>query len=178
MMGIRNGGSLRDCGCCGMYHGRYETVLDAKSRITVPRKLRKVMVENDHITWHVTRGYDTNLYLYHKAAWGDLVEWIDSLPARDPRVHDFMRLVFGCAAEVRMDGQGRVPIPQHLRDLAGLKKDVVLAGMGGRLELWDRGAWDMHEQTNGPKFRSMTSEFLGSSELGASNAKGETGDEC
>lgn len=160
-----------------MYFGQHQTVLDDKGRITVPRRFRDVMRSQDHITWYMTRGYDGNLNLYHRDGWESLLAQIQDLPSMDPRVHDFQRLVFGSAAEVRVDGQGRMPVPQHLRALGGLEREAVLVGMKDRLELWNKEAWETFQNTHGPKFRDMVSELVSSGELGVATEKGGTSDE-
>jgi MraZ protein len=143
-----------------MYFGSHQTVLDDKGRITVPRKFHDLMERSDHVTWYVTRGYKGSLYLYNLQEWAKFVQRAESLDPMDPQAHDFLRLVYGCAMDVRVDRQGRMPIPSQLRSLASLERDVVLVGMKDHLELWQKDAWDAYQAGKGPEIEAMATELL------------------
>jgi MraZ protein len=143
-----------------MYYGSYQTVIDDKGRITVPRKFHDLMDRHDHVTWFMTRGYKGCLYLYNLREWETLVSRIDALDPLDPKAHDFLRLVYGCAIDVRVDRQGRMPVPSQLRGMAGLEREVVLVGMKNHLELWKKDAWDAYQASMGAEFETMASELL------------------
>ena len=161
-----------------MYFGQHQTSLDEKGRITVPRKFRDIMKREDHITWHVTRGYDGNLVLYNREGWANLMERINSLNPMDPRAQDLSRLILGNVAEVRVDGQGRMLAPRHLRELAGLEREGVLVGMNDRLEIWSKEAWDAYQQTHAPRLKQMVMEmFVSGEQCDSSNGRGRPDDE-
>lgn len=143
-----------------MYYGSYPTVIDDKGRITVPRKFHDLMEGNDHITWFMTRGYRNCLYLYNLKDWDAFVNRAEALDPLDPKAHDFLRLVYGCAIDVRVDRQGRLPVPAQLRGFAGLERDVVLVGMRNHLELWRKDAWDAYQAERGAEFETMATELL------------------
>ena len=143
-----------------MYVGHHQTVLDDKGRITIPRKFRDDMIRNDHITWHMTRGYDANIVAYNREAWAALMSRLERLEAMDPRVQDLIRLTLGNAAQVRLDGQGRMAVPTHLRQLGGIEKEVVLVGLKDRLELWSKEAWDAYEASNAPQLKVLVTELF------------------
>jgi MraZ protein len=143
-----------------MYYGSHPTVIDDKGRITAPRKFQEIMERNDHNTWYITRGYKGCLYLYNLREWDSLIERMEQLDPLDPRAHDFQRLVYGCAIDVKVDRQGRVPIPAPLRGFAGLEREVVLVGMRNHLELWRKDAWDAYQASMGAEYENMANELL------------------
>lgn len=143
-----------------MYYGSHPTVVDDKGRITVPRKFQEIMERNDHITWFITRGYKGCLYLYNLKEWEALQSRVEQLDPLDPKAHDFLRLVYGCATDVKVDKQGRISVPVPLRGAAGLERDVVLVGMKNHLELWRKDAWDAYQSNMGAEYENMANELL------------------
>jgi MraZ protein len=118
------------------------------------------MERHDHITWFITRGYKGCLYLYNLKEWESLVSRVELLDPLDPKAHDFLRLVYGCALDVKVDRQGRIPIPAPLRSFAALDREVVLVGMRNHLELWRKDAWDAYQANMGAEYENMASELL------------------
>ena len=89
----------------------------------------------------VTRGVDRCLSLYPMPAWERLAEQVAALSIGDADARAFKRLVFGEAADVDLDGQGRVLLPPELRLYAGIERDVVVVGVHGSIELWSPERW-------------------------------------
>jgi MraZ protein len=120
-----------------MFLGEHEHTLDEKGRLTLPAKLRNSFPEG----LVLTRGMDGCLYAYPKADWAELASRISGLDllSRDDRM--IQRHFFSGAAEVVPDKQGRVVIPGPLAAHAKLDREVVVAGVYDRLEIWDRAAW-------------------------------------
>jgi MraZ protein len=120
-----------------MFLGEHEHTLDEKGRLTLPAKLRDSFPEG----LVLTRGMDGCLYAYPKADWAELASRISGLDllSRDDRM--IQRHFFSGAAEVVPDKQGRVVIPAPLAAHAKLGREVVVAGVYDRLEIWDRAAW-------------------------------------
>jgi transcriptional regulator MraZ len=121
-----------------MLLGEYEHTLDDKNRLTLPARFREAFAEGVV----VTRGLDGCLYAFRRSDWAGLVE--SRLSALDPLRPEGRRLqrhFFSGATESELDKQGRVMIPASLIAHAKLGKDVVVAGVNDRLEIWDRAAW-------------------------------------
>src|SRR3954447_9119683 len=121
-----------------MLLGAYDHTLDDKNRLTLPAKFREAF--QDGVV--VTRGFDGCLYAYRRPDWDRLVE--SRLAAMDPLSAGGGRIQrFFCwgAAEADLDKQGRVMIPVQLLEHAKLGREVVVAGVHDRLEIWDRAAW-------------------------------------
>lgn len=71
---------------------------------------------------------------------------LGELPSTRRANREFARLFFGAASEEQVDKQGRMTIPQILREHAGLSKDVVMVGVSDQAEIWDRSAWESYRQ--------------------------------
>lgn len=104
--------------------------------MSFPAKLREIIGER----FTVTKGLDGCLFVYSLEDFNGLSEAISALPTGKGR--RLQRYFMSGAAEVEADKQGRILIPQHLREFAGLSKEIVVAGVSNRAEIWDKAAWD------------------------------------
>jgi MraZ protein len=124
-----------------MLLGEFEHTIDDKNRLTLPAKFRQALSGG----LVITRGMDGCLYCYPQAGWEGLVAGrlasLDPLSKEGRMMH---RHFFAGASEAEPDKQGRVPVPATLAKEAGIKREVVVAGVGDRLEIWDRAAWRAH----------------------------------
>ena len=121
-----------------MLLGAYDHTLDDKNRLTLPAKFRQSFAEGVVIT----RGFDGCLYAFRRADWDRLVESrLATLDPLRPEGRRLQRHFFSGAAEAELDKQGRVMLPAQLIEHAKLGKEVVVAGVNDRLEIWDRAAW-------------------------------------
>jgi MraZ protein len=121
-----------------MLLGAHEHTIDDKNRLTLPAKFRKTF--EDGLV--VTRGLDGCLYAFRRPDWDRLVE--SRLAALDPLSPEGRRLerfFYSGASETELDKQGRVMLPRELIEHAKLGREVVVAGVNDRLEIWDRAAW-------------------------------------
>ena len=121
-----------------MLLGSYDHTIDDKNRLTLPAKFRQAFA--DGVV--VTRGLDGCLYAFRRPDWDRLVE--SRLAALDPLSPEGRRLqrhFFSGASETELDKQGRVMVPRELMQHAKLGREVVVAGVNDRLEIWDRDAW-------------------------------------
>lgn len=125
-----------------MLIGEYTHNLDPKKRLSVPAKLRKVLGKGAVIT----RGLDTCLFVFPVPQWRQLAEKLAALPISQADSRSFSRLLLSGAMEVTFDQLGRILVPDYLKTYAGLKRQVVVAGMYTRLEIWDAGRWDDYKR--------------------------------
>ena len=125
-----------------MFIGEYKHTLDEKGRIAIPSKFRKQLAKGAV----VTRGLDTSLFLFPKEEWDKLAEKLASLPLGQSNSRAFARLMLAGAMDVVLDKQGRVVLPEYLRAYAIMKKNVVIAGLFTRLELWDETKWETYKK--------------------------------
>lgn len=120
-----------------VFIGEYSHNLDEKGRLAVPKKFRSVLSKGAV----VTRGLDRCLFLYTKEEWKKLADKLASLPFSQANSRAFARLMLAGAMDVKLDKQGRIILPEYLRSFAGLKKNIIVAGLYNRLELWDQKKW-------------------------------------
>ena len=124
-----------------MFIGEYAHNLDDKGRIAVPKKFRSDLRKGAV----VTKGFDSCLFLYTKKEWEKLAEKLANLPFAQANTRAFARLMLAGAMDVEIDGQGRIVLPEYLRQFAGLSKEVIVAGLYSRLELWDSVKWSEYK---------------------------------
>ena len=125
-----------------MFRGVQHINLDAKGRMAVPSRQRELLsvISEGYIVLTV----DTQapcLALYALPEWERIEADVQALPALNPAVKRFQRLVLGYASDLQLDGSGRILIPPALRDYAKLKKRAVLVGQGNKLELCSEDLW-------------------------------------
>ena len=89
----------------------------------------------------LTRGNDGCLYLFTEESWEPLAAKLNALPTGDEDARNLRRAVFSSAEPVELDKQGRVIIPDHLRQYAGISSDVSIIGLGEYIEIWDTQSW-------------------------------------
>ncbi|MCR4325503.1 MAG: division/cell wall cluster transcriptional repressor MraZ [Patescibacteria group bacterium] len=120
-----------------MFIGEYEHTLDEKKRVSLPKAFRadlgKKMV--------MTRGLDNCLFLYPKKGWEAVAGKLQALSFAQADTRGFNRFMLSGAVEVEADSAGRVLIPEHQKEFAGLQKGVVFAGVSDRVEIWHAKRW-------------------------------------
>jgi|SRR3989344_1493097 len=142
-----------------MFIGEYQHSMDEKGRLAVPAKFRKSLSRGVVIT----RGLDNCLFVYTQTEWEKLVSKLAALPIAKANTRAFSRLMLAGAMDAELDNQGRIGIPEYLRQFAGITKLVVVAGLYNRLEIWDEARWNTYKQQTEGKSNEIA-EALG--ELG------------
>lgn len=120
-----------------MFIGEYEHSVDNKGRITMPAKLKTEIGEK----FVITKGLDGCLFVYSQEEWVNFEEKLKTLPLTNKNARDFVRFFLSGAIECELDKQGRFLITSILREYATLEKDIVIIGVGTRLEIWNREKW-------------------------------------
>ena len=142
-----------------MFIGEYKHNIDDKARLAIPTKFRDELKKGAV----VTRGLDNCLFLYTKEEWKKLAGKLSALPFSQANSRAFARLMLAGAMDVKIDKQGRIILPDYLREFSKIKKKVVVAGLYSRLEIWDEEIWNKYK-TETEKQSSKIAEKLG--ELG------------
>lgn len=119
-----------------MLIGEYQHNIDVKNRVIVPAKFREDLGKR----FYVTKGLDGCLFVISAQGWEQLQAKIAAMPISKSR--SLQRFFFAGAAEVEPDKQGRILIPQNLREYAGLEKDVTFIGTSVRAEIWSTENWN------------------------------------
>jgi len=120
-----------------VFIGEYEHSVDAKGRVIMPAKLREDIGEK----FIVTKGLDGCLFAYSQNEWANFEEKLKTLPLTNKNARDFVRFFLSGAVECEIDKQGRFLIPGNLRQYATLDKEIVIIGVGTRIEIWNRATW-------------------------------------
>ena len=121
-----------------MFLGEYAHTIDEKGRLTLPAKYRADLAPGVI----VTRGLDKCLFIFPVDEWKKLSDKVSALPLTDTQAREFRRLLFSGANDVELDKQGRVLLPQYLREYAGLNGNVIVAGLNTHMEIWAPEAWN------------------------------------
>ena len=121
-----------------MFLGRFEHSIDTKGRVAVPARFRDKLAGE----LIVTRGNDRCLYLFTSEAWEPLAAKLNALPTGDADARNLRRAVFSAAEPVELDKQGRIMLPDHLRQYASLAATASIIGVGNYIEIWDTEAWN------------------------------------
>jgi len=121
-----------------LFYGEYQHSLDAKGRMIVPSKFREGLGEK----FILTKGLDECLFAYSLEEWSNLEQKLKTLPFTDKDVRAFVRFFFAGATECELDKQGRILIPQNLRDYAKLEKELYIIGVSTRVEIWEKNKWE------------------------------------
>jgi MraZ protein len=149
--------------------GTYERSLDDKLRLPLPRPIREVLAEEKQL--FLTPGTDGSLSQMPQRAFSQLAE---KLAARSPtgqEVRAFSRLLYAQAHPIEIDGQGRIRLPAELAQLASLEGDVVLIGVGDRVELWNKSRWDAYRTDILPQYDQLAESALSEKPAAASPAQ-------
>ena len=123
-----------------MFIGEYNHVMDTKGRLSIPSKLREDLGE----TFIVTKGLDNCLFVYPLGEWNVLENKLKQLPMTNREARAFVRFFFAGATECELDKQGRVRIPNNLREHALLNKEAIIIGVATRIEIWSKEQWEKY----------------------------------
>lgn len=145
-----------------MFRGITAVSLDVKGRLAMPARQRDLLLETEDKAQLVVT-IDTQsacLLLYPVAEWEIIERKLEALPSFNPATRRLQRLLIGHASEVEMDNQGRILIPQLLRDYAKLDKRVMVVGQGQKFELWSDTVWDAQREIWLEEDKVMNSDGL------------------
>jgi MraZ protein len=123
-----------------MFLGTYAPRLDEKSRLVLPAKFREQLADG----LVITKGQERCLYVWPLAEFRTVTERLREAPVTSKPARDYMRVLFAGAHDEIPDKQGRVTLPQALREYAGLSRDCAVIGANNRVEVWDATAWDRY----------------------------------
>ncbi len=121
-----------------MFMGEYNHSVDTKGRLIIPSKFRDALGEE----FVVTKGMDGCLFVFDQKEWTAFEEKLKSLPISNPDARKFVRFFLAGAANLEVDKQGRILLPNVLREFAKIDKDAVLVGVGNRMEIWSKEEWE------------------------------------
>ena len=121
-----------------MFMGEYNHTIDTKGRLIIPTKFRDQLGDE----FIVTKGLDGCLFAFPQNEWQIFEEKLRTLPLNQKSTRKFTRFFVAGACMCELDKQGRILLPQPLREFAGLEKEVVLVGGASRVEIWSKAKWE------------------------------------
>ena len=134
-----------------MFMGEHSHTIDAKGRLILPAKFREELGSS----FIVTRGLEGCLSVYTMESWTNFAQAMQKFTTSKGNVRAFKRFVFGSAAEVEFDRQGRILIPGNLREYAHLEKEVVVLGTGDKVEIWSKAVFDEYNAKTVPEMEGI-----------------------
>ncbi len=124
-----------------MFIGEHQHRIDEKKRLALPSKFRKELGKKIVIT----RGLDQCLFVYSLKTWEELAKKLGTLPVGESATRSFIRLMLAGAVDAEIDKLGRILVPEYLKKYASLEKNVIVAGLYNRLEIWDEKKWEEYK---------------------------------
>ena len=121
-----------------MFIGEYQHTLDPKNRVIMPSKFREKLGES----FVMTKGLDNCLFIYSSEEWSIVEDKLKSLPMTNKDARAFVRFFFAGACECELDKQGRILMPNNLKDYANIDKELVIIGVSTRIEIWSKEEWN------------------------------------
>jgi len=126
-----------------MFLGEYQPNITEGSRIVLPKKLRDQIRGEELI---LSKGFERCVFVYDKEDWVFEAQKQVENPITDSKTRDIKRYMFSGAIEASVDAQGRIVLPNTLKDYAGLDKNTVVIGAGDHIEIWDTKNWETHSE--------------------------------
>ena len=132
--------------------GTHSYQLDPKGRISLPGRFREALADGAYLTL----GQDGCLFCFPRAEWEDRSSEVRAAPLSDTEGRAYARMFFGNAESVDLDAQGRLVVPQRLRQQVDIGKEVVVVGVQDRMEIWDREAHERYLDAFGGAYQAGT----------------------
>lgn len=143
------------------FSGEYESKLDAKGRLVLPARLKANLPEANGNNLVINRGFEPCLVVYAEVEWKKISSRIMGLNEFNEEYRTFQRNMFRGVTEVELDSNGRFLIPKSMLRHASIENDVIVIGMGNRIELWNAEQYDKYLIKDQQEFSKMAEKFLG-----------------
>ncbi len=143
-----------------MFYGEYLHTIDRKGRLILPAKFREVAKNNFIEKFFVTRGLDKCLFMFSEEEWRSQETKFKAISFTKQQARTFNRLYFSGAAEVLADKQGRILLPQYLKEFAEIKRDVIIVGVSNRIEIWSKDKWQAFYGSSRQSFEEIAEKLM------------------
>jgi len=143
-----------------MFYGEYLHSIDRKGRLILPAKFREIAKGNFIEKFYVTRGLDKCLFMFSEEEWRLQETKFKTIPFTNQQSRTFNRLYFSGAVEVFPDKQGRILLPQYLKDFAEIKKEVAVVGVSNRVEIWAKNKWEEFYGNSKAAFEEIAEKLM------------------
>ena len=125
-----------------MLYGRFEHTVDAKNRVFVPAQFKESLGISFKLTYN---DFNKCILVYSNSEWEKYEEKISQLPTL--KFEDFIREIYSNTVDVQIDGQGRIVIPQFLKEKVDIEKNVLIMGVGSHLEIWAQEVFEEKQKS-------------------------------
>ena len=139
--------------------GTSQHSLDQKNRVHLPKRILTRLTPEERSRLYLVRGWDRCIALFPPQEWKEFSARFKKSMPQTEKARNFIRLFFASVAEVSVDSQGRILIPEHLRELAGVEDKVVVNGVGDYVEIWSAGRWAGIQEKDSDAFEQSYVEF-------------------
>ena len=146
-------------GIQAMFMGEYHHSVDNKNRLIIPSSLRQ-QTKNNKDEFVITRGLEQSLFLYPTLEWQSLGERLKNLSTAKSNSRAFVRLLFSGAHPVQPDTQGRITLPQGLKDFAQIEEKVVIIGAFNKIEIWNEERWEEYYKQQRSLFEELSEKIM------------------
>lgn len=143
-----------------MFYGEYSHSIDRKGRLILPAKFRETAKTHFIEKFFVTRGLDSCLFMFSEEEWKAQENKFKAVSFTKQQSRTFNRLYFSGAVEVDFDSQGRLLLPQYLKDFAQIKKDVIIVGVSSRIEIWAKDKWEEFYGNSRQSFEEIAEKLM------------------
>lgn len=129
-----------------LFLGEYDHAIDDRGRVTLPRKIRQVLEIAEVV---LSKGFDKCVFGFDLASWQKEAGKHLDTPVTDAKGRELRRYLFSAAEKVEVDKLGRILLPTHLKEYAGIAHDVRVIGAGDHFEIWEPAAWRIYAKSLG-----------------------------
>lgn len=143
------------------FKGSYSYSVDDKGRVNLPAKLRKYVSPEVNDTFVITRGFERCLFVYPIDEWNKLEQNLRNLSSYNQDHRRFVRALLELASESQLDAQGRLSIPQELREYANIRSEVRVIGTLDKIELWDPAVYEEYKEAQPDSYETIATRILG-----------------
>ncbi len=143
-----------------MFYGEYSHSIDRKGRLILPAKFREVAKNNFIDKFFVTRGLDKCLFMFSEEEWKSQENKFKAISFTKQEGRTFNRIYFSGAVDVIPDKQGRILLPQYLKDFAGIKREVIIVGISNRIEIWSAQGWEEFYANSHQSFEGIAEKLV------------------
>ena len=143
-----------------MWYGEFSHTLDEKDRFILPAKFREKVKTFEEQRLYITRGLEGCLALYAQSDWERIKNKLESLSFTKQQSRFFNRLFFSGASQIDVDSQGRIGVPEYLKKFAKIKREIMIVGVGNRIEVWGKDNWDKFYKENKKRFEEMAENLF------------------
>jgi len=143
-----------------MFYGEFEHSIDRKGRLILPAKFRETAKNQFVEKFFITRGLDKCLFMFSEEEWRSQENKFKTMSFTKQQSRIFNRLLFSGAVEIGPDKQGRILLPQYLKDFADIKRDVMIVGVSNRIEIWAKDKWRDFYSNSRQSFEEIAEKLM------------------